>query len=316
MFLILLLACDVTDNPGATVVIGDTAGHDTADTADSPNNDNDNDGYSERDGDCDDEQPAINPMATDLVGDGIDQNCDGADGFDSDGDRHADETSGGDDCDDEDSFTFPGAIEIWYDGIDQGCLGNQWTGDSDQDGDGYDWDGVNDDIYHYGGDCTDTDADINPTVAEDNTNGVDDNCDGTVDGFTVSFLWTPSEDNDATVLTVGVTDGGEGGFAPTMYLLGIDRDTACAVEDWKLVLEGTYLRGEMGGGTNLSDIYTTMTYGFVSGGGWELPSTGTTCVVWGPKAEALGACIASDCVDITGRDGLVNDNGSWTWNGL
>ena len=37
---------------------------------------------------------------TDIVGDGIDQNCDGLDGTDVDGDGFASVASGGDDCDD------------------------------------------------------------------------------------------------------------------------------------------------------------------------------------------------------------------------
>ena len=42
--------------------------------------DDDNDGLSENEGDCDDGNDAIGPGATDPVGDGIDQDCDGIDG--------------------------------------------------------------------------------------------------------------------------------------------------------------------------------------------------------------------------------------------
>jgi len=41
--------------------------------------DDDHDGYSENQGDCNDNNAAVNPGATDLCGDGIDQNCNGAD---------------------------------------------------------------------------------------------------------------------------------------------------------------------------------------------------------------------------------------------
>ena len=47
--------------------------------------DKDGDGFAPEDGDCDDENPAINPEASDVVGDSIDQNCDGIDGLDVDG---------------------------------------------------------------------------------------------------------------------------------------------------------------------------------------------------------------------------------------
>ena len=41
--------------------------------------DNDSDGYTENQGDCDDADTGIHPDAVDLCGDGIDQNCDGSD---------------------------------------------------------------------------------------------------------------------------------------------------------------------------------------------------------------------------------------------
>ena len=64
--------------------------------------DQDRDGFSVDDGDCDDLVPTTNPQATDIVDDGIDQNCDGIDGTDQDRDGYASELSGGNDCDDND----------------------------------------------------------------------------------------------------------------------------------------------------------------------------------------------------------------------
>ena len=170
--------------------------------------DDDGDGYSEAEGDCDDGNAAINPGATDMVGDDNDQNCDGVDGTDADGDGHAAEWSGGDDCDDEDDHTFagaaedesntacmtdadedgwgsegregtdcndgdatinPGADETWYDGVDQNCDG---LSDYDADGDGFDSNG------HGGDDCNDTDADIFPGAHDEWYDKVDQDCDG------------------------------------------------------------------------------------------------------------------------------------------
>ena len=41
--------------------------------------DNDGDGYSPEDGDCDDDNPDINPDAREIAGDGVDSNCNGED---------------------------------------------------------------------------------------------------------------------------------------------------------------------------------------------------------------------------------------------
>ena len=82
-------ACkDTTQTTESAIVIVDTAAEDTSNEQDSgsqepdPNDiDDDGDGFSENEGDCEDGDPAINPGAEEIVNDGIDQDCDGQDGM-------------------------------------------------------------------------------------------------------------------------------------------------------------------------------------------------------------------------------------------
>ncbi len=145
--------------------------------------------------DCEDSLPTTNPMATDITGDFIDQNCDGLDGTDFDGDGEASLTSGGADCNDTDSSIYSMATEIWYDGVDSNCDG---LSDYDQDGDGEDDDsyggmdcddtdsstiGDDDGDGYYGcvDDCDDGDSSTYPGATDSWYDGVDSNCDGLSD---------------------------------------------------------------------------------------------------------------------------------------
>lgn len=104
-----LIACGTGDEDGTTDL--------------SAERDVDGDGVAIAQGDCNDDDPTIFPGAPDVVGDGIDQNCDGIDGVDGDNDGFASEGSGGDDCDDEDGSINPEANEIGWDSVDQNCDG-------------------------------------------------------------------------------------------------------------------------------------------------------------------------------------------------
>jgi len=87
--------------------------------------DDDEDGFTENQGDCNDNDDGIYPGAEDVCGDGIDQDCNGSDcsgpdDVDNDEDGFT-ENEG--DCNDEDDGIHPGAKEICGDGIDQDCDG-------------------------------------------------------------------------------------------------------------------------------------------------------------------------------------------------
>jgi hypothetical protein len=168
-----------------------------------PNVDDDADGdgfYSIASGgtDCDDTNPAINPAATDIPCNGVDEDCDGMDaGEDNDWDGYCSAASGGNDCDDTNSAIHPGAVEIWYDGIDQNCDGYN---DYDMDNDGYVselWpDKVGGTATHTG-DCDDTNSAIHPGAVEIAWDDVDSNCDG---------MEAPDNDGDGFDSTVDCDD--------------------------------------------------------------------------------------------------------------
>ncbi|MSP55708.1 MAG: hypothetical protein EXR69_08925 [Myxococcales bacterium] len=87
------------------------------------NLDEDGDGYSPADGDCDETDAGVHPDADDLPYDGVDTDCGGGSDNDADGDGSDDVAHGGDDCDDAAAAVHPGAAEDWADGVDQDCDG-------------------------------------------------------------------------------------------------------------------------------------------------------------------------------------------------
>ncbi|MFM7202865.1 MAG: MopE-related protein [Myxococcota bacterium] len=130
--------------------------------------DDDGDGFSEDDGDCNDRDRNISPSAKETC-DQKDNNCNSKvdEGFDQDEDGY--KTCDGD-CADTNADIFPGASEA-CDALDNNCDGTIDEGYEDQDKDGF---------RNGCGDCNDQDPTIRPGET-DVCDGKDNNCDGKVD---------------------------------------------------------------------------------------------------------------------------------------
>jgi hypothetical protein len=82
------------------------------------------DGFSGTVDDCDDTDATINPGATEIWYDGVDQDCGVDNDYDADADGYDSIDHSGDDCDDEEELVNPGMSEVCNDGIDNDCSGD------------------------------------------------------------------------------------------------------------------------------------------------------------------------------------------------
>lgn len=170
--------------------------------------------------DCDDTNPAVNPLQAEQCTDGVDNDCNGlADRLDAsvcgavydndldgycpigrDGNGDGDCADEGEDaepgdCDDANPRTSPAAVELCEDDVDDDCDGQvslddpDCAGYLDADGDRYCFVGfdMNEDGRCLGdeatgrGDCDDGDPLLHPAASEVCTDGLDNDCDGAAD---------------------------------------------------------------------------------------------------------------------------------------
>lgn len=186
--------------------------------------DQDDDNYTQSDGDCDDLDASRHPGAFEECN-GVDDNCNGmADEpyhtfyWDEDGDGFGTESRTiqscttpvgyapqADDCDDANPNIHPGADEIECDNLDNDCDGEKICNNPDgtyyldADGDGFGdqsnfRQGFQEGYVLDNTDCDDTKTNVNPD-ANETCNDIDDDCDGQTDEGLLN-TYHPDEDGD------------------------------------------------------------------------------------------------------------------------
>jgi hypothetical protein len=115
--------------------------------------------------DCNDANAGIRPGATEILDNGIDEDCSGADAENLD--RDGDGATRPSDCNDAAANIRPGAADTPDNGIDEDCSGADAV-NLDRDGDG----------SLRPGDCNDANAAIRPGATDTPRNGIDEDCSG------------------------------------------------------------------------------------------------------------------------------------------
>jgi hypothetical protein len=308
-----VVGCDSGEDDTAPEVDTDTdSDADTDSDVDTGLADADGDGWTVTEGDCDDASTSVHPQATEVVADGVDQDCDDGDTCYQDADEDgfgasgtvtsadldcADpgESSETGDCDDGDAAVHPGATEDCGDGVDQDCDGGdascRYTGTFDLE---------------------------SPGVVELAGEGIYD-----VAGFSVSGAGDLDADGFADILVGAQGDETGGTLAGAAYLLygPVTADRNLSLADVKLTGEhsadhagaATSRAGDVNG-DGFGDILVGA-YGDGDGGN----QAGAAYLLYGPVEAGGGLSlvgvklVGEDASDLAGGSvsgaGDVNDDG-------